>query len=860
MNDEQRQKQIDRESDCIDAGYSKFVRDQERMQKESNGSNTMFAVWVKKHLLGDIAEEMRQCLNDLYNTRASLARTVIENCLLGGKSSGNWEKHGFWNLEEAAFMGFQLALDTALNPNFVDHKVASKHGGEKKLLAKKSIPELQAYIGKTLNQQIGLKIVKSLFPEWYRQTDINCQKKNKDGMRSTTSYWEYRMRKAIDLKIKQCDTDGDVIGSHMLRHRKLWSHEQELIIGAWILSAVCAASDCFIEQVKWIEGKSLKYLVLSEAAEDKRSELLDYARSYSMNLLPMLITPEPVSNLTLGGWLTDSLQEPETSFSGHIELSDRHLEFINRQSRVAFQINPFSYKLLKQLVDDELPLGKFHYQTLDNLPTVAQLLSLDQIGDKDEQDRLIRSHPDFKQAKRVVSDVKDRNLAKIEKSLMAYQVVDKAKHLLKDESFFIPMKFDFRGRIYSRVPFISFQSNDCGRYLIRFAEKTPIDDRTEYWFKVGIANAGGCDKQTWKQREQWFDSNRDAIINVGRMVDDGNFSDAYKFLKQESIDDPFCLAALANEYVKVFVDRTQDYTQCYVCVDASCSGTAIFNAWRRNRAGAEKVNLVNTEEVADIYMAVWKEIKANAKTFDAAFLERLESSKLLRKMMKTTYVPASYASPTNEQLMKLRRFNRQKLKPAGIEFNDKQLEELLSLWEKALDKVSSISTVVKWFQTRTKEALEAGASEIYYTSSNGSKMTLRYPKTKLKRIKLPSRGSALFSRTAVQDVIDETNNRKLITAVTSNVTHLTDAAALCETLWNWEGSFVGIHDAAGFPIGRHLDDAVTGLKQGFATATSYSVWDGFRDDNNLPKTDDTQGPVVGDLDIAEILDSNYLYS
>ena len=859
---DKRQQQLDREADCIEAGYSKFLKDEERMRREANGSNTLFAVWVKKHLLADIVLEMKTTINDLRNTRVSHARKVIEACLLpGGPTSGDYDTHGFWDLTEAAFTGFQLTLDTALNPNTMDRKVNSRFGGDKKLLAKKSIPELQEYIGKVLNQQISLKVVKQLFPEWYRAVDKSCQKVNEDGMRATTSYWEYRMQRAIKNKIGKLEKDGDIVAAEILKNRAPWDYQQRMIIGAFILRSVIKATDTFTEYTKWEGNKSHKFLTLSDVAEGKRTELMEYARTYSMQLLPMMIVPEPVSNLTLGGWLTDSLQQPEKSNRGAIELSNKHLEFINRQARVSFQINPFTYELLQKLVEDQLPLGKFHYRQLQELPSVAQLLGYANVQDDNERDRLIRSDVGaFKEAKRMRSTIKDTNLAKLKESLLAHQVLDKAKELLNDEAFYIPMKADFRGRIYSRVPFISFQSNDCGRYLIRFADKTPIDDRTEHWFKVGISNAAGNDKLCWDKRLHWFEKNRDEIINVGKMLADGDFSRAYAFLTQDCIDDPFCLAALANEYVKVFVDQTQDYTQCYVCVDASCSGTAIFNAWRLNKSGGELVNLTNNSQPADIYMAVWEEIKSKAKTFDDAFIAKLESSKLLRKMMKTTYVPASYASPTNEQLRKLKLFNKTKLTKAGIQFQDVQLEELCKLWPEALDDVSSISTIVNWFQARTQEALDNGATEIHYTSCNGSKMTLRYPKTKLKRVKLPSRGSALFAETQVLEALDAPNRKKLKTAVTSNITHLTDAAALCEALWNWETPFVGIHDACGLPIGKALDKGVEALKQGLITATKHSVFDTFRLDNGLPVNAQTAGPIVGDLNLNCINDSNYIFS
>lgn len=859
-DDEQRQRQLDRESDCKDAGYQKFLRTERQMQEQSNGSNTMFAVWLKNNLIPDVVSEMKATLQDLKNTRASKARVVIEECLMYGKSSGDYETHGFWDIYEAAFAGFQMTLDCALNPNAITHTVPGKHGGDKKLLAKKNIPELEDYIGRVLNEQIGLKIVKHLFPEWYRTEDHFAKKANDDGMKATTSYWEYRMKRAIKKKIENLRENGDEVTAELLEKRNRWDYQQRRIIGAWILSAVVKATDAFEEYTKWVNRKSIKYLKLSALAEDKREQLNDFARAYSVDVLPMLVPPEPVSNENRGGWLTDALQPPDKSNRGHIYLSDRHLEFLNRQSRVPFQINPFTYKLLEQLVTDELPLGKFSYQKLLDLPSIPSMLGYGSISDLVEQDRLVRSDKDkFKAAKRAWSDIRDKNLAKLKTSLLAHKVIDKAQKVIDDDKSYIPTKNDFRGRLYSKIPFISFQSNDCGRYLIRFAEKTPIDDRTEHWFKVGISNAAGNDKLCWDKRIHWFDKNIDEIINVGRMMDDGDFSRAYAFLTQDRIDDPFCLAALANEYVKVFIDASQNYTQCYVCVDASASGTAIFNSWRKNRTGGELVNLVDSSKPNDIYMSVWEELKKRATTLPDQFIEQLEASKLLRKMMKSTYVPASYASPISEQKHKLKAFNR-KLEKAGIGFNDEQLAEIIGLWEECLDEVSSISTVVQWFQARTTEALDNGATEIHYTSCNGSRMTLKYPKMKTTKIRLPSRGSANFKQAIALEPTKEVDRRKMITAVTSNITHLTDAAALCDALWDWEGPFVAIHDACGYPIGKSIDDGLKRLKQGLKTATEHNVWDTFRTDNNLPLDAKTSGPVVGDLDLNLILSSNYIYS
>ena len=273
-------------------------------------------------------------------------------------------------------------------------------------------------------------------------------------------------------------------------------------------------------------------------------------------------------------------------------------------------------------------------------------------------------------------------------------------------------------------------------------------------------------------------------------------------------------------------------------------------------------NLVDTDSPADIYTEVWLEIKRTVPdgTFRPSHIKRLEKLKLIRKMMKGAYVPAQYASPVSEQKRNLKAFNR-KLEKNNLHFTDEEMDVLCETWVTALDEVSSINTVVKWFKERTKEAL-AQNDEISYTTSNGSRMTLRYPKTKLQRVQVFGYGSAEYKRDYQSTTTDEVDRRRMLNGVTANITHATDAAALCEALWNWEATpFIAIHDAIGIPPSTHLDDAVMRLKDGLISATQYSVWDAFRDDNGLDKTPLNHPPVIGDLDDWEMVRrSKYLYS
>lgn len=858
MND-LKSKQIRREKDSQDAGYKKFMKNEKSNAKNNNGSATSFGLMVKKHLLNKIVKDLENKISRDVGYNKKKIAAVIQR-LLAADASGSTSD--LFDIETAAFIGLQLALATALNPNQVEDKEASRAGGDKKLLVKKTVPQLQVKIGDVIHKQIQLKIIQKAFPDWFRFQNQRCRQPFKDGARASTAYWEDNLFRAIRGYANELREQGRLAEAELIEDRKVWSYSDCTTIGSLVLSSVINVCNHYITlQHGSRMGKRSLEIVLTEAGKLAQKEIQSFAASYQHDLLPMLVEPLPITNENLGGWFMDSLQEPELGHNGSIWLSDKHLEFINRQARTRFQINPFTQAVMEELCERQWQLGKFHYQEMEELICINRFLGYDHL-EGEEQDKAVHADPRTKGLRRTNTAIHARNNKRVRESLIAYAVKDKAQKCLEDEAFYIPMKPDFRGRIYSRVPFISFQSNDAGRYLIRFADATPIDDRTEHWLKIGISNAAGNDKLCWDKRLKWFDKNRDAIINVGRMVDGGDFRSAYEFLTKDNVEDPFCLAALANEYVKVFVDETQDYTQCYVCVDASCSGTSIFNAWRQNLNGALKTNLVDTPAPADIYMEVWNEIKRIAPegTFDAKKIKRLEDTKLIRKCMKSVYVPAQYASPKSEQHKNLKEFNK-KLKKLKLEFNDKELANLQELWDEALDNVSSIQTVVSWFQARTREALKLDDT-IRFTTCNGSLMTLKYPKTKLKRIQTYGYGSADYKQEWVEENTDKVDTRRMLNAVTANVTHATDAAALCEALWNWEQSpFVAIHDACGVPPGKHLEDALIRLKDGLVTATSFDVWKGFRDDNGLEKTSLNAGPVIGDLkDWDLVRRSNYLYS
>ena len=854
--------QIEREQESARSGYAKFKKIEERNEQIGNASSNVLGMSLLVTRHEQIIENIRTlCLKN----QGSKCKPITDALLRCVPTGLDGEKYNLINFEVWAYIGFKEVLDNLFNTNQSEMgKLPGKFGGDKNLTVAKSLAQLELAVGQMIRNEMGLSLVQALFPKWFRVADKYATHSFEGAIRSSPNAWNTKMSISISRFAEKLEESGDIKAADFVRNRKLWGKEECRIIGEVVVTAVLMANhDFFTTKTEQVGKKKRTDIVLTAAGIDKKDDLAEEVKEYAHDLLPMVVEPIPLTNDQLGGWLNPSLQENEKSSKGSIKLSGKHQEFINRQMLVKFEINPFTKALVERLIEEEKPLGKFIYEVPNSHLTAAQVLGISTL-DKEEADRQFYAHTKEQQreARRAAARAKNAAFKQSMHNVISLRLVKMMNILAKDTYNYIPMKTDFRGRAYSRVPFLSFQETDAGKYLLRFHKKTPADDYTLKWLKRGIANAAGQDKKSWEARENWFDKNREHIINVGRMLSTGDFSSAYSFLTSDTIDDPFCFAALSNEYVKVFVDETQNYTQCFITIDASCSGTSIFNAWRLNASGAAKTNLVNTPSPADIYMEVWhkiKELLPNGSVRKVQ-IERVENSKLLRKMMKTTYVPASYASPLGEQLLHLKKFNAEHLVSAGIGFKENEMKAIMDVWSDALDNVSSIKTVVNWFRDRTKEAIKSGASEIVVTNSVGSEMTLKYPKSILKKVGVIGNPQAKTRRKTIHVDTDEPDLKKMLNAVTANVTHFTDAACLVEALYDFDKPFVGIHDAVGFSISQDIEDGLDRLRKGLRDATKHNIWESFLDNNDLPHNHLTAPPIIGDLDIEDITSSSYLFS
>ena len=188
------EKQIEREKQSHLAGLKKFEDDTEKNNRTGNASNNDFGRFVKKHLLGEVVFKVEELTKRTIGSKGKELPSILAKCLKANKDGTTTD---FFEPELAAFLAIQLTLDTALNPNRIDRKDKGKFGGDKKLLQKKTLNELEHHIGEVVQKQIALNFIQKAFPGWFRKASMNAEQCTEGGSNSTTSYWSYRMEKAM---------------------------------------------------------------------------------------------------------------------------------------------------------------------------------------------------------------------------------------------------------------------------------------------------------------------------------------------------------------------------------------------------------------------------------------------------------------------------------------------------------------------------------------------------------------------------------------------------------------------------------------------------------------------------------------
>lgn len=263
--------------------------------------------------------------------------------------------------------------------------------------------------------------------------------------------------------------------------------------------------------------------------------------------LPMVVPPKEYSNNKLGGYLLNNIKfvepliTPKYGYSNNSIIGDDSpiYKLVNGVSKVPYKINT-------ELLDFALNNNKFNLLLDPNEVHKYQNVKGDKV-----KESIYKSH--------------------VSKILLQETILGVANLYRKFSKFYIPVKLDQRGRMYTNTSYITYQGSELAKALLLFA--IPCSIHKSDYMAINYLKAFGANsfdssiaKKPLSGKIQWVDDNIENIINYENGI-----------LLSNAKNDPLLFLAFCIEYKRLhstFELSDSQYFNSYlpIQVDATCNG------------------------------------------------------------------------------------------------------------------------------------------------------------------------------------------------------------------------------------------------------------------------------------------------
>lgn len=553
-----------------------------------------------------------------------------------------------------------------------------------------------------------------------------------------------------------------------------WPTSVKVLVGGWLMDRLAAATGWITTRVVRSSAHKSQTLVVYQPEFLRMKEaLMERAEAFAACLWPMLCEPNDWTQDSSGGYLTNELRRLTSLVRSSIPKKrclllreSRALAMLNRLQRVPYRINSRVLEIANFCMERRISVGKFRAEEPTPPPPKPEPWETA----PDEEKLAYR---------RARTQIEDKNSALAQKNYRTAEAVFVANKY-KQEVFWIPWSFDFRGRCYPIPTSLSPQGTDFDKSLIYFQEEGPVN---EWWLAFQVATTYGLDKATMQDRIDWTRNNHDLIDLIA--------SDPKGTVEEWSqAEEPWCFLAAALEYSQCVIHKTKRTSGLPVSVDATCSGLQHLSALALDRTAAEMVNVVPTDKPSDGYAIVAEK----AKEILPQHLHHLMNRKLTKRTVMTT----PYGVTENSA----RDYIRQELK--GVELERGELQAIVkAVYRFAVREVfagpcASMTFIQKTAGTKIKE----GSSTLEWFTPSGFHVIQEYRKNESQPVSTRLLGQRIQTWLNKEWEERQIDLNKAKTAASPNLIHSLDASLLHLVFADCEYPFTVIHDCV---LGRSCD-------------------------------------------------------
>ena len=460
----------------------------------------------------------------------------------------------------------------------------------------------------------------------------------------------------------------------------------------------------------------------------------------------------------------------------------------------------------------------------------------------------------------------------------------KGKALSLYPKFYQYIDYDYRGRIYYTESFLNFQGSDLARGIMLFSKGHKLTPEGQWWLAVHTASSYNksytkdklpswlegnykeylesegletisVDKMTLEDRVRWTNNNMDLIIECAR-----------RNRLCLSCEKPVTFLACCIEWESL--NGNPDHV-CHIPlpIDGSNNGWQHLGAISKDPKTGTLVGLKPVEIQKDFYVQTAKEL---IKLMPEWFEERKMPMKSIRKgISKRGSMTRAYSAGADKIAINM--YEDCKKEGYHKKYNITR-EDCKKL---AVNLIKAINTVcpgplqtMKFLQKIATEKLE-GQNYLYWNTPSGfpvlyqafqtNKMKCRSTLLGVKASNKDARikHTHLVIRRRKEDNKPVADKQRYASGISPNFIHSMDASHMALVINSWADDFGAVHDSFSTHP-NHVEDLLELTKDVFVKMYNH---DNFFDkiEKTFKLTMPIQ-PVIGDLNILEVYDSDYFFA
>ena len=660
-------------------------------------------------------------------------------------------------------------------------------------------------------------------------------------------------------------------------HLDRWTVTEKFQAGL-VLTNLFVKSTGLVEfQDTYRKAKHYKYLVPTQ-------ELVEWIETLNSKLelmqplfLPMVCPPKEWTSVIEGGYISPYLKRNKLvknnskEYLKKLETAKMPIvyEAINHLQNTAWSINTKVLDVVNALWEEGKAVAELPDR--EDEPLIAY-----PYPDKTKEDSYTDEEKEvIKKWKRDTYEIHKRNVQKRSVRLLVSQILRIAEQFKGYEAIYFPHQMDFRGRLYPIPVLLQPQGSDLAKGLLQFSRGKPItDNKALRWLMIQGANTYGYDKESYDKRVKWVEEHTSEIREYA--------NNPYANRGWTEADKPFQFLAWCFEWNSYCSDPDNFVSRIPIQLDGTCNGLQHYSALLRDVRGGSAVNLINSKRPNDIYAVVAEKLeeKLNVllqdRVLDVNYSRHWLNLGINRKLTKRPVMVLPYGGTRLSCREYIQEYLTDNYSPNFIwkhfaTGNNPtecafKVSSWLSkyLWDSIVETLSS-ATIGMAYLRKVARLITKQKQPIEWLTPVGLLIRQAYPLRRKKEIKTELYGSVV--KTTINLDLEELDTQRQLNGICPNFIHSLDASCLMLYLIKCKkagiDAFMTVHDC----YGTYASDTETSaklLREAFVEIYRQPILENFTEDVleglNIKNEDKPEIPKYGELDIEEVLRSEYFFN